>query len=392
MTLKLFSKSVIFKIIITIVIFYSIIIWLPINQNYTFEAAVTQWDAYGYKEISKFGYVLNDVKFPDNIRFGAFYPGLPLILYFSNYFGLPYLIYFLNFVIYCIFSYVLYNFIVKKWYKDAKDDNKSTFIFWSFCLFPFSAFLHFNYTEIYFLLGAIWALDLILDKKVWKSQIPAVIIGFFRPTALPFGLFAWILYTVESYKNRANFVFKKYILESLGFLSYTVGTLCLYAFDQIKYGNWRLFYDSQQFFFHKKNNPDFIMQTIREVSGNVNMWYNNEPSLPEMINEYGFTFYGKEFNLAFLLWFPFTVAIIGSIVLIKQKKYYWLAYSWGLLIPTLLSNTVSFNRYLLTSFPLIFAFNELFYKNKLTQYFLLIVYSFFFLLTIVLFTHGFWVG
>lgn len=391
MPFQFFFKTLIFKIFITIIIFYSIIIWMPVDQVFTFTSAISHWDSWAYTNISTSGY-LSDGVFPDSIKLGAFYPGLPLILYFSNLLNIGNFVYFLNFILYCVFAYVLYNFILKKWYKDQMDEKKSQFLFWSFCLFPFSAFLHFNYTEIYFMLGAIWALDLILSKKIWKSQIPAIIISFFRPTALPFGLFAWILYTIESFKNRNSLNIRKYIFESLGFLSYAVGSLCLYAFDQIRYGNWKLFYDSQQFYYHKQNNLNFIGQTIDEVIGNKNMWYDTLPSYPDMINEYGFNFYNKEFNLAFLLWFPFTLAIVGSMVLIKQKKYFWLFYSWGLLIPALMSNTVSFNRYLLTSFPLIFAFNELFYKNKFTRYLLLSVYFIFFVLAIILFTHGFWVG
>ncbi len=391
MTLKFFSATLVFKIIVTIIIFYSLVIWMPANNSISYESAITHWDTFSYQEVSKNGYIL-PANFPESIRLGAFYPGLPMIMFFGDIMNLPYLIYFLNFLLYCLFSFILYSFIVNKWYKAQLDESKSKFLFWSFCLFPFSAFLHFNYTEIYFLLGGIWALDLILSKKVWLSQIPALVIGFFQPTAFSFGLFAWILYTIEARKDKSNLLLKEYIFKSLGFLSYIIGSLCMYAYNAIKNGNWRLFFDSQYYFYGKNHNLGFIAQTWGEITGNVNMWYNNYAKFPEIIKEYGFWFYGREFNLIFLLWFPFAVAIIGSVMLIKQKKYYWLAYSWGLLIPALLFNTVSFNRYMLISFPLIFAFNELFYQNKLSRYFLYVTYSTLFVLTIVLFTHGFWVG
>jgi hypothetical protein len=392
MTTKFLRNSMAFKLLVMAAMFLSVAFWQKFDTQITLDAALSHWDTENYKNIAYNGYILKDLPFPENIKLGAFYPGLVLIYYIGNILNFQALVYVLNFVTFTCFCYIFYRFISTKWVQKSSDVQLTNFLFCSFCLFPFSAFLHFNYTEIFFLTGAIWSLDLILDKKIWKSQIPALIIGFFRPTALPFGVLAWLLYTIESFKDRINFSFKKYVLESFGFLAYAIGTLCLYAFNQFKYGNWKLFFDSQQFFYKKQNNPDFINNAISEAMGNVEMWYNQQDKYSDMINTYGFYFYDKEFNLAFLLWFPFTVAVLGSIVLLFQKRFYWIIFSWGLLLPTLLSNTTSFNRYLLISFPLILAFNGLFAKYKGSQYWLYMMYSIFFLITIILFTHGFWVG
>lgn len=392
MTIKFLRNTALFKIMVLSVMVLSVAIWQKLDIKTTLDAALSNWDTENYKNIAYNGYILDSLSFPESIKLGAFYPGLAILFYICNILKLPALIYFFNFFTYILFSYIFYRFISTKWNKGLQNVDLNNFLFCSFCLFPFSAFLHFNYTEIYFLTGAIWALDLILSKKIWKSQIPAIIIGFFRPTALPFGFLAWLLYSIETFKNRINFNLKKYILESFGFISYGIGTISLYIFDQLRYGNWKLFYDSQQFVYKKQSNLDFFNQIASEVMGNVEMWYNKNDKYTDLISEFKFNFYDRDFNLAFLIWFPFVVAFIGSIVLIYQKKYYWVIFSWGLLIPTLLSNTVSFNRYLLTSFPLILAFNELFSRYKGSQYWLYMMYSIFFMIAIILFTHGFWVG
>jgi hypothetical protein len=392
MNINFLRTTIIFKILVIVVMFVSVAIWQKQYTNISLDVALTFWDTSNYKDICYNGYILESLPFPENIKLGAFYPGVALLFCAGNFVQMPSLIYIFNFVAFVLFAAVFYQFIKTRWYKEGGDDKRSQFLFWSFCLFPFSAFLHFNYSEIYFLLGSIWAFDLILGNKIWKSQIPALIIGFFRPTALPFGLFAWLLFTIETYKNRSNFRLGKYILQSFGFVSYAVGTICLYAFDHFKYGNWKLFLDSQQYYYLKQNNPNFVFQAVQDLMGKTPLWYDETARYSENIAQYGFYFYDKEFNLAFLLWFPFVVAIIGSIALISQKKYYWVLYSWGLLLPTLLSNTISFNRYLLTSFPLILAFNELFYARRLARYWLLGIYAIYFVLAIILFTHGFWVG
>jgi hypothetical protein len=403
MNLQIFLKSVVFKICIFVIIFTSVIGIKP-NNNTTdnkakynaigiLDSALTKWDAWNYKTIAKNGYVDNSQKFPKNISHAAFYPGLSIIFYISN------------FICFILFCFNFWYFVRKYWlgikitnesgepiYDDKTGESKSQYLLFGFLVFPFSAFLHFNYTELYFLLGGIIAFNLILENKIWKSQIPALIIGFFRPTALFFGLFAWILFSIQSFKDRSNFIIKDYIFKSFGFASYGVGTICLFAFNHVMYGNWMLFFDSQKHFFGKKNDPAFIFNTLKDLMGQNSFWYDNPSKYKESIAQLGFNFYTKDFNLVFLLWLPFLVAIVGFIALIKQKKYFWLAYSWGLLIPTLLSNTVSFNRYLIVSFPLILAFYELFYPFKILRYLILGISTILFILTTVLFTHSFWVG
>lgn len=393
-------KYVVFCILLIPLMVAGMYIWkVDYNSNNLLNNIYTGWDASNYFAIAKNGYLDKYNEYPKSIFRMAFYPALPILISIGSFTKIWFLDLVFNLLANGFLAYTLSQFIAKVW-NIGKSLELNNFIFWSFLLFPFLAFLHFNYTEVYFLACTFGIFNFLNANKIWKSQILGIIMGFFRPTALPFGVMAWLYFAINYYKEYKSNPTKisifntlsDFIFKSLGFLSYGVGSVCLFLYYQFAYGNWRLFFEAQTEYFGKKNDINFITNTVNDVLGKNSFWYDRSSWYVDKIRVSGFEFYTPQFNLVFLLWIPFTIAIVGSLVLIFKKKWYWLLYSWFLLIFAITSNTVSFNRYLLSSFPLLFGFAYLFQHSRYSRYFLIIIYFIMFVLTLVLFTHGFWIG
>lgn len=458
MNFVFFRNLVVFNVLVIVLILSSLHIWKPVTnfidtkpkKAIDISTILNQWDTANYNNICTKSYVNESYPYPKSIMLAAFYPGLPIVICIGKFLNISHFAYLVISALFLVLGCLLCVFLDKIWntgnlrsklsvkdnYPDninSARDNNQNFLLWSYLLFPFSAFLHFNYTEIYFMVFGLAIFILIHYNKIWQSQIFGLLIGFFRPNAGFFGILSWVFWSLKylkqqsdcqksSSKSLANsyvsdesksefgihssfklqniksklfsshFLNLDYLFRSFGFLSYSLGSLCLFSFHYFKYGNWHLFFDAQRDFFAKKVDLNIAGQFWNDILGKRDFFFLTAQIHSQTIEKYGFWFYDKEFYIIFCLVFPLIVAIVGSIVLIKQKKWYWFIYSWFMLLPTLISTTDSFNRYLIMSFPLILAFNSLFSRTKLARILLLCIYGFFFGMSIVLFTHGFWVG
>lgn len=390
-----------FKLLVIALILLSLYLWsLPqadlSNRPTSLAKAFTWWDGAIYADICATGYSKEYETYPHNLIKYAFYPGLPIILCFAksllSLIGIPInwfnLLIYVNTTLFLFMALSLFGFTTLLY----KDKRLKHYVFWTYLLFPFSFFFHANYSEVLFMGLMFLGLILLYQKRVWLSHLVGLAIGAVRITSLPLGFLNWLYLIVGFIKNK-DFIESKtlnFVWQSLGFLAYAVGTIALFAYFSLQFDNARLFFDSQRNYFQRQGSVTFYRQIWQDLKGRK-QWFDNV-DWQQRKDLYHFQFYNANFNRWFLLYFPFAIASIGSCYLIAKKRWYELFFAWTLWFTPMLSSTSSLNRYLLTSFPFIFAVSELAYRFVFTRLFLPIVYAAGFLLTLVLFTHGFWVG
>lgn len=390
-----------FKLGIIAFILLGLTIWpLPptdlANRPTSLAKAFTFWDGAIYSDICATGYSKEFMPYPENLIKYAFYPGLPILLCFAkafvtrigihvNWFNL--LIY-VNIILFIFMALSLSSFTTFFY----PDKHLRRFVFWTYLLFPFSFFFHVNYSEVLFIGLMFLGLIYFYQKRVWFSHLVGLAIGTVRITSLPLGFLNWLYLTVGFIKDKDFAILKtiNFLLQSLGFLTYGLGTVALFVYFSLQFGSARLFFDSQENYFQRKNSLTFYQQVWRTLRGEK-QWFDNIDWEPRKAL-YNFQFYGADFNRYFLLYFPFAIAIIASVYLTYQKRWYELFFAWILWIAPMLSGTSSLNRYILAGFPFIFAVSELAYRFTISRLLLPAVYIAGFLLTLILFTHGFWVG
>jgi hypothetical protein len=319
----------------------------------------------------------------------------------------------INTILFLLLCKELYTYI----YREYEDKNLRHYIFLCFLFFPFSFFLQVNYTETLFLWLTLLSINLIYSKKVWLSHLAGFFAGFTRSTAFAAAVGNWIIYTKEFFKkdngiiesidnsvslNRYSYnktlrEFLTYILKSAGFLSYGMGTVILLTYYQFTYGDWHLFFASQKDYYGRQINLNFWQNWLKDLTIPTDKWFtiNNQHDYQNLGSE-NFVYYlatQQSFNTGFLLYFPLILAFIGSAYLIYKKQYDKLVWSWLLLImPIMTGETTSINRYLISSFPLLFAVFELTAKNKITKYMWLIFSVLLWILVALWFAKGFWIG
>jgi hypothetical protein len=238
-------------------------------------------------------------------------------------------------------------------------------------------------------------------------------VGFTRSTAFASAVGNWIIYTKEFFKKDSNIIdsiednrliynknlkdLSVYILKSAGFLSYGMGTVILLSYYQFIYGDWHLFFASQKDYYGRQINLNFWQSWLKDLTIPTDKWFtvNNQHDYQNLGSE-NFIYYlstQQYFNTVFLLYFPLILAFIGSAYLIYKKHYDKLAWSWLLLImPIMTGETTSINRYLISSFPLLFAVFELTAKNNITKYIWLVCSVLLWILIALWFAKGFWIG
>lgn len=407
--------AIIAGIFIRLLAFLMIFIAL-LGTNNDFLQAFNHWDSVNYLTICEHGgYALPDLHYPDSIKLFAFYPALPVVycgvskIVGGNVLLAALLINTLFFLLLCKELYIYIH-------REYEDRRLRAYIFLCFLFFPFSWFLQINYTETLFLWLTLLSINLIHSKKVWLSHLAGFFAGFTRSTAFAAAVGNWIIYTKEFFKkenantelnneitlnrytyNKTLKEFYAYILKSTGFLSYGMGTVILLSYYQLIYGDWHVFFASQKDFYGRQVNLNFWQGWLADLTTITDKWFT-------VNNQYGYERLGSEnfiyylatqqyFNTVFLLYFPLILAFIGSAYLIYKKQYDKLAWSWLLLImPIMTGETTSINRYLISSFPLLFAVFELTTKNSIAKYIWLAFSILLWILIALWFAKGFWIG
>jgi hypothetical protein len=377
-----------------------------LGKTESFLEGFRHWDSWNYQSIGEHGYALPGLPYPESIKLFAFYPALPIV--YSSFANILkqntlFVALFINTIFFLSLCRELYIYL----YREYEDKNLCNYIFLCYLLFPFSWFLQVNYTETIFLWLTLLSINLIHIKKVWLSHLAGFFAGFTRSTAFATAVGNWIIYTRDFFKNEADTrtaTFNKtwqdgtsYILKSMGFLSYGIGTLTLLAYFQFTYGDWHLFFASQKDYYGRQINLHFWQGWLKDLTITSDKWFTET-------NQYKFKVSGSEnfvdylvtlqtFNTWLLLYFPLILAFIGSAYLLYKKQYDKLAWSWPLLImPIMTGETTSINRYLIVSFPLLFSVFELTAKNKITKLIWLVFSVLSWVLIGFWFSKGFWVG
>lgn len=355
-------------------------------QQNSFEKAVSNWDTSFYWSIAENGYEnLNATNYSDRLLKFSFYPGLPFLLLIAGMvqsINSYYLMYLQNIMIFLFLAYALYNYLSIKY----SDIHLKNYVFWTYLLFPFAYFFHVPYTESIFMALTFLSLYYLEQNKIYKSNVIGLFLGFFRVTSIIIGF----LNLIKFLRNiKPNFS-KKHILRVLSFGSFGVCTVFLFTYFYIQYGDFFLFFKSQQISFLRVFHWDFLIRYIKEV-----LYYKD---LQELFNHIllskigSFTFYYEHLRRLYLIQLPFILVVTSSMHLYKKKRYYELFFAWLLLIVPTLTSVLSVNRYLLQSFPFLFAFSELCHQNKFLRVLLPVFYVTGFIITMILFSYNFWVG
>jgi hypothetical protein len=370
------------------------------------------YDGSNYLHICNNGYIDDNEPLPERIRYVSFLPGLPILncagryvksVINTRYYG-PVIINLLFFLILC-FSL---KFYLDDEYKD--DEGLKRYIALTYLFFPFAFFFHLNYTEVIFISLSFIAFNLARRHKLYSTGVAGFLMGFIRITSIPLGFFVWLKYVLDSQKNTItsdvatkNLSLFQKIRSSLIILPFGLGALFTFIFYQIRYQHFFYYFESQRDFYGRNSGSNWFTTLIDSLAGKPGFYDTPNVDAYEIvkgtfgwgsfISQTGFYFYDNAFRLGFLLWFPFAIAIIGSIFLIMKRRWFDLAFSWSMwIIPMLSANTASIDRYLLQSFPFIFVISEMAYRNKFTRYALIVIYCVLFALGYLLHSHGFWIG
>jgi hypothetical protein len=337
------------------------------NQTNSFQKAISNWDAGFYLGICDHGYATNNQTPSQILAKLSFFPGLPTVLCISkliakiNFYNQVYIISSLLFV---IFAYALDKYTKLKY----TNRNLQKYVFWTYLIFPFSYFFHLPYTESLYMSLVFLGLVSIEQNNYGKSSFFGFLMGFVRVSAIPVGLLNLLKKILDSNKISAK--------QIIYFLPYTLGTLGFFTYLYFNFGDFFIYFRSLSTSYGRSFHADFIWRYFRELFYFKELFASSGAGLQRLL----------------YIQLPFFLVLTSSTYLLKTKRYYELFYAWILWLIPLSTGLDSLNRYLLQSFPFIFAFSELCYSNRISRVFLPIVYIFGFLYTLVAFSYGLWVG
>lgn len=422
--------SVCFKIfffILTLIIF----IQTPIPQTrgnyYTnpVDNSYYSWDGSNYVNICKNGYPVNASKYADQIKLFAFLPGLPVLNCGArNVIGVltgsssentlmkgPILF---NAILFVILN-VIVKFYLDVYFKNKYKLEKSTgfkldglkwFLLITLSIFPYSFYVHLNYTESVVLPLLILTMLLIKLKEFRYLAWSGLFLGFFSFATIPAG----IVYYLNIILTKHNFNFLKsenhtksekfhkilkIVRMSFYFIPFIFGTVITSLVFWYKYGNANLFLESQAASYGRRPKPNFITDTISYLIGEKKLYF--DPNFypngwGQIIAETGYKFYTTEFFYVITILFPFLFMGFALTLLGLKKRWLEFSLSITLWVLPLVFDVLSANRFILQSFPAIFIVSEYFYQNKITRYSLAAFYSVLFIVLFALQSHNFWVG
>jgi hypothetical protein len=374
------------------------------GRYFEFLRGFNNWDGMNYQSICFGGYQMDYLAYPENLKLYPFYPAIPSIYCnVSGFTGLDYMLaaLIINTILFVLLSRELLKYL-KNEYPGMENEKTVSFLWLGFLVFPFSWFLQLNYTETLFIWLTLMSLNLLKSGKVWQSNLVGFFTGFTRSTAFGIALGNWIIFTKDYFtkvkRKEIEFSPLYYIVNSIGFITYAIGTICLIVFFAIAYGNGNLFFISQREFYKRSITFDFYKLWIEDFFVKGDKWYifwNKKISL-----ENGNTltiletwFKTQPINSGLMLHFPLFIILVGSLFLIYKKKFVELIWSWILLLmPAITGETTSFNRYLISSFPIVLAFLELISYNKYLKFIWLLFSIGLWILVGHLFARGFFMG
>jgi hypothetical protein len=350
-----------------------------------------QYDGSQFREICQFGYLDPSQPYPQNIQNFAFFPGEAWVNCAGRAFHSVIALNEWGAVIANSVLFVVLGMCLKLFLDTQYADIKLKKYLWlSFFFFPMSMFLHLNYSEIGFLIGTFLTFYF-LEKQQWGSiAITGLISGFFRITALPLGLLGWLRLTYQYLTKKIAMTLAQYLIRSLAFASYGVGTVVTFGYYYWTYGDFWMYFRAQQTLFGRADYNNFFSRTWSDITGLKTYWDTLDWS--HMIDQTGFTFYTASFRYWAYLAIPLVIFVIGLVYLIVRKRYYWALVSLLFYLAPMITSTNSINRYLLQSFPILFALFEIAYFNKYVRWVVMALWIVLFGLFLSLHMRGFWVA
>jgi hypothetical protein len=378
-----FSQSSWFKILLfrlLILMIFIQIIYInisPLSWNWLV-FIFNRWDSEIYLDIAINHLPLSiDIT---NIKYFSFYPYYSLVLggITNNAIILNAIMFTTNSLLLCLLYKNLNQYLALST-TDSNEEERQLSI-WLYLIFPFCVFLQFNYLDLLFIVIMVSILNRYTLKQYRLSTFSFLLLGFIKPTAIWFsiGLF------IAEYKSflSPKELFTAVLRHSLVIIPYALFSL----YNWYVYNQPSLFSISQSQYFNRNFNLDFLSNVSNELLYNNPYRYFPRPLMPNYL--------GLDWTYLILILLPLVVFIIGLIDLYRQRQYRDIIISLSLTLPQVITlSLVSFNRYIIYSFPVIIAFNSwITMKNKKIRLFLTIAYLIIFVFLSYNFLLGFWIG
>jgi hypothetical protein len=404
---KLFLEASIFKLLCIGLVFLSLLV-LPLNPNVKFYIGPTevspqlyafyQWDGINYKYICDDGYFsLFSNNYIEAVKNTSYLPGVPFLncvlkpfpaVIDMSFYG-PIIV---NFVFWLLTVFAM------KYYLEGyiTDEKQRRFMLIFYFTFPFAFFFHLNYTEAVFLPLSLFALRFVEERDWARSALMGFLASFVRVTALPLGLLLMLRFfylEIRDYKTTLTkwTDYPKLLTKLLSFVAYSAGVVMTFVYFQIKYGNFWLFFESQRLYFGRQSSIDNLWRSIQQLFGQSEIyWYSFD--FIKKTGENWSLLYNQHSIYWMLYGYPVIIILIGSILLLKNKKFFEFILSWGLLLLPIFSDSNSVSRYVLQSFPFILIIAQELFKYKILSKIIICFHLLFFCIVLILHTRGYWIG
>jgi hypothetical protein len=404
---NLFLEASIFKFLCIALVLLSLLI-LPLNQNRKFFIGNTevspqlysfyQWDAINYKYICDDGYFsLFSNNYIEAVKNTSYLPGLPFLncvlkpfpaVIDMSLYG-PMII---NFVFWLltVFSlrYYLEGYIT--------DEKQRKYMLMFYFTFPFAFFFHLNYTEAVFLPLSLFALRFTEQRDWARSALMGFFASFVRVTSLPLGFLMMLRFFYLELKDHKQTLVKiidypKLLIKLLSFSAYSIGVIMTFIYFHIKYGNFWLFFESQKLYFGRNTTLESFWKSIRQLFGQADIYWYSFDFIKQTGENWSYLY--NQHTIYWILYaYPVFIILLGSILLIKNKKFFEFLLSWSLLIVPILSDSNSISRYILQSFPFILVIAQELFRFKILSKIVLFIHLLLFCIVFVLHTRGYWIG
>lgn len=329
-----------------------------------------RWDSAFYLGIAQTGYLFDQAKGIYNVVFFPLYPFLMRGLSFflgNNLFLSGIILSFIFTFLACIFLYKLARF-------DLDDTEARRSVFY-FLIFPTAIFLAAIYNESLFIFLACASLYYARSNK-W---LLGGSFGFFAALTRPQGILLLPVLFIE-YLEQRNFDFKEIKANCLNVLWPIAGIGLFMSYLQIKFGDAFLFL-SQENLWGRKLNFNLSLLTNSFIA--LRSYFH------DFFTPHNFSAVILEANIELIFFLTFFV--FSVVIFLRLRKSYGLYMFLGIFIPLLTGTLSSIQRFTLILFP-VFIYLAKLGKNQIINFIIILIFSFFFGLSTILFVNWYWTG
>lgn len=301
---------------------YSITIWNNI------------WDGAQYMQIAEKGY-----KFPQQ----AFFPLLPALIGFLNYFLPLSLAGRINLLLLPILFVLLLEYLSNLGY-DFKIKLKLLSLF---LIFPTSFYLFATYTETLFIIFALCSIRLIQLEKYKFALIPVILGSMTKPQGVALIILLIVSFVITNLKKlpKIQLLYDSLILSILSI----TGVASYFYYLHAKYGDFKIFFKAQSNWLRSPSTfEDLVSRYTERINFTIDQLSRKGIITRELI-EFAFFAFIVFLILRYLRKLNWKLAIYSTLVI---------------LIPLSTFSLLSLPRFTLLAFPLLFEFFKDIIKNK----------------------------